>query len=331
MNSLTAQAGNRAAWAKNAALGMAAIACLTPILRFAPKATAYLPALAMIAGAAIGIAWNTPLPKRLRGVSRVLMQGSVVLLGFSIDLGDIVRAGSRGIVFSVISISAVFTLGLLLQRLLKVRPMTGLLISAGTAICGGSAIAAVSTVVDSPAEDVAVSAGTVFLLNAVALLAFPPIGHALGLSQYAFGVWSGIAIHDIASVVGAGAAYGAAALATATTVKLSRVLFLVPILIVAMTAKRRASGPTAAKGSAMPWFAGLFVLASAARSLVPGIALSAEGIKDLASAGFCISLLLTGAALTRSGLKSVGAKPLLMGVLLWAFISCAALIAVHHA
>jgi uncharacterized integral membrane protein (TIGR00698 family) len=314
---------------KQVALAVGGLACLLPVLPTPTNLLAALPAVAMIAGALIGIGWNSPQPASSRRLSRFLMQGSVVLLGFSINLAEIAQAGSRGLVFSLVSISSVFAVGWLLQRAMKIRSMTGLLISAGTAICGGSAIAAVSTVVESPAEDVAVAAGAVFVLNGIALLVFPPIGHALGLSQYAFGVWSGIAIHDIASVVGAGAAYGSVALKVATAVKLSRVLFLAPILVAAMALRRRGvSAGQRTAASPMPWFVGLFLLASAARSFSPTLAAHSTDVKQWASVGFCLSLFLTGTALTRTSLKSVGIKPLLMGFVLWIFIASGSLLAV---
>jgi len=209
---------------------------------------------------------------------------------------------------------------------MNIRPVTSLLVSAGTAICGGSAIAAVSSVVEAPDEDVSVAVATVFLLNAVALLAFPAIGHALHLSQHQFGVWSGIAIHDVASVVGAGAAYGPESLDTATAVKLSRVLYLVPITLIAAYFHRKGGS---AKKVQIPWFIGLFLIASALRSTLPGVAEFAPEIKRVATVGFALSLYLIGSGLTRKTLQAVGAKPLIQGVVLWVFISVAALILVR--
>lgn len=263
-------------------------------------------------------------------MSKVLLQASVVLLGFSMDLSAVLRAGADGLTYGIASISAVFAVGFLVQRILCVRPMTGLLVSTGTAICGGSAIAAISTVVDAPAEDVSVAIGTVFVLNGIALVVFPPLGHALALSPSQFGVWAGIAIHDIASVAGAGVAYGPSpvALDTATAVKLSRVLYLIPItLLVAWLhhRKKHADAGEERKPLPIPWFVGLFLLASALRSTVPLVAQAAPWVKAVAACGFALSLFLIGLGLSRTTLRAVGARPLVMGTILWAFISVATL------
>jgi uncharacterized integral membrane protein (TIGR00698 family) len=243
------------------------------------------------------------------------------------DFAKVVSAGREGLLFGFCSIVAVFALGWILQRALKIRPVTALLVSAGTAICGGSAIAAISSVVDAPDEDVSVAVATVFLLNAVALLAFPAIGHALQLTQHQFGVWSGIAIHDVASVVGAGAAYGPDALETATAVKLSRVLYLVPITLIAATIYQR-SNRSSGKIQ-IPWFIGLFLVASAVRSNLPDAAAFAPEIKKVATIGFALALYLIGSGISRKTLKSVGVRPLILGTSLWLFISVAALILVR--
>ena len=204
----------------------------------------------------------------------------------------------------------------------------------GTAICGGSAIAAVSSVIDAPAEDVSVAVGAVFLLNALALVAFPPLGHALSLSQYQFGVWAGIAIHDIASVAGAGVAYGQQALDTATAVKLSRVLYLVPLTLIIAWFHHRSlgeSGRTGRKAIAIPWFVGLFLVASALRSYVAVVADHAADVKRVAACGFALSLYVIGLGLSRSTLKAVGVRPLVMGAILWVFISVGTLVFVRMA
>ncbi len=217
-------------------LGVLALVCLMPVvgptLGLPPSVIALTAPLALVFGAAAALTVGNPFSAQTKKAGKVLLQASVVLLGFSMDINKVLQAGKSGLVFSLISIAAVFGLGYLLVRWLKVRPVTGLLVSTGTAICGGSAIAAISTVVDAPAEDVSVSVGAVFLLNAIALLIFPPLGHMLQLTQNQFGIWAGIAIHDIASVAGAGVAYGSQALDTATAVKLSRVLYLIPITLI---------------------------------------------------------------------------------------------------
>jgi uncharacterized integral membrane protein (TIGR00698 family) len=306
--------------------------CFAPLLRLPAQFASIVAPAALIAGATLAITLGNPFAAQTKPAAKWLLQASVVLLGFSMDIGKVIHAGKSGLVFSLVSIVSVFALGWILQKVLKVRSVTGLLVSAGTAICGGSAIAAVSSVVDAPEEDVSVAIGAVFLLNAVALLIFPPIGRLLGLSQHQFGVWSGIAIQDIASVVGAGASYGRDALDIATAVKLARVLYLVPItFIAAYVHRRRTAGVIAGERKAMqiPWFVGLFLLTSLARSESPLVANYTDDFKKIASVGFAICLFFIGTALTRSTLKSVGFRPLVLGALLWLFISVASLAAVR--
>ena len=309
-----------------------ALLCLAPLFPLPGDLAALVAPGALLLGAGLALTLGNPFALRTKPVSKTLLQASVVLLGFSMDFAKVAQAGKSGLLFSLVSIVGVFGLGWLLQRTLKIRPVTGLLVSAGTAICGGSAIAAVGSAVDAPEEDMSVAVGTVFLLNALALLVFPPLGHLLGLSQHAFGVWSGIAIHDIASVVGAGASYGREALDEATAVKLSRVLYLVPItLIVAYMHGRRPTEDGSGKPARMqiPWFVGLFILASVLRGFVPVVAAHAGDVKKVASAGFALSLFLIGAALSRATLRKVGVRPLALGAILWVVVSVAALVAVR--
>lgn len=292
--------------------------------------------MALIAGAVLALTIGNPYQAKTKKFSKLLLQACVVLLGFSMDIGKVAKAGESGLLFSLASIAAVFGLGWLLRRSLKIRPVTGLLVSAGTAICGGSAIAAVSSVVDAREEEVSVAVGTIFLLNAVALLIFPMLGHMLGLSQHQFGVWSGIAIHDIASVVGAGTAYGKEALDVATAVKLSRVLYLIPITFIVAWAHHRqqaslsATQPDAPKTKMqIPWFVGLFLLASIVSSNVHAVAAYSGDVKKIAAAGFALCLFLIGTALSRKTLKTVGVRPLLLGGLLWVFVSVVSLAVVR--
>jgi len=303
---------------------IAAVACLVP---FVP------PWAALVAGIVIALTLGNPFPKQSKTISKALLQICVVLLGFSMDLNTVLKAGTEGILFALVSISGVFLLGWALQRSLKLRPVAGLLVSTGTAICGGSAIAAMSTVVDADQEDVSVAVGTVFILNAIALLVFPGIGHALGLTQHQFGTWAGIAIHDVASVVGAGKAYGPQALEIATAVKLSRVLYLIPITLIATWLVKRNSmgkedGP--AKAAPFPWFILGFIAASVIRTYVPGVSSATDSIKMIATAGLALALYLIGSGITRATLKQVGIRPLVQGIVLWIFISVAAFFAVGH-
>ncbi len=308
--------------------GTVAVLCCCPLLRIPEKALAFVAPGALVLGIALALTFGNPFPTESKKVSKILLQVAVVLLGFSMDLQKVFDAGKNGLVFALISISGVYALGWGLQKLLKVRPQTSLLVSTGTAICGGSAIAAMSSVMDSPQEDVSIAVGTVFLLNAVALLIFPPIGHLIGMTDYQFGTWSGIAIHDVSSVVGAATAFGGAAVQTATAVKLSRVLYLVPITLIATSIRKKSDGKDKATTLTIPWFIGLFVLASVASTYVPPIHSLGPYIKLFALSGFALSLFLIGGGISRKTLKAVGVRPLIQGVILWAFISVAALLVV---
>ena len=289
------------------------------------------PWAALLLGVTIALSLGNPFPKESKNISKVLLQVCVVLLGFSMDLKTVLKAGSEGILFALASISCVFLLGWLLQRALGLRPIAGLLVSTGTAICGGSAIAAMSSITNAEQEDVSVAVGTVFILNAIALIIFPPLGHAFGLSQHQFGTWAGIAIHDVASVVGAGKQYGPEALDVGTAVKLSRVLYLIPISLIASWWMARSRKDTAEKkaGSPFPFFILGFVLASLVRTYTPAIADFAPNIKMIASIGLACALYLIGAGITRETLKKVGIRPLIQGVALWLFISIAAFFVVR--
>lgn len=282
---------------------------------------------ALILGILFALTVGNAYPDVAKKISKTGLQTAVVLLGFSVDINKILKAGSTGIVFALVSILAVFGLGWVLQKTLKIRPLTGLLVTTGTAICGGSAIAAMSSVTDAPQEDVSVSVGTVFLLNAVALFIFPPLGHALGLTPDQFGTWAGIAIHDVASVVGAATAFGPESLETASAVKLSRVLYLIPIVLIAaqMVRRTKKDGPK----PPIPWFIGLFILASLISTYVPGMVEVKPYARMLATAGFAMSLFVIGLGISAKTLKAVGVKPLIQGLILWLFISVAALFAVR--
>lgn len=301
-------------------------ACLAPIFFPSEAVRAAAAPLALVLGITVALTLGNPYPALAKKGQKVLLQAAVILLGFSMELPKVVAAGLQGALFGLVSILAVFGLGWLLCRWLNIRPLTSLLVSTGTAICGGSAIAAMSSVTDAPQEDVLVAVGTVFLLNAVGLLIFPPLGHALGLTPSQFGTWAGIAIHDVSSVVGAATAFGGDAVQTATAVKLSRVLYLVPIVLIAALWLRRESG-SAAKG-AIPWFIGGFLIASVVRTTVPELGTYAGTVKAVASTGFAAALFLIGCGISRATLKAVGVRPMVQGAVLWLFISVAALVAV---
>jgi uncharacterized integral membrane protein (TIGR00698 family) len=239
------------------------------------------------------------------------------------NLAKVVEAGRTGIVFTIVTIVGTLLLGYAAGRAMNVSRGTAHLISSGTAICGGSAIAAVGPVIDASDEEMSVSLGTVFILNAIALFAFPVIGHAVQLSQTQFGVWAAIAIHDTSSVVGAASKYGAEALSIATTVKLTRALWIVPLtLVTAFFFKRRNAKVT------IPWFILFFLVASVIRTYVAAPPELWDALVRIARIGLTVTLFLIGAGLSRKSLAAVGARPLLLGVFLWIVISAVSLWAV---
>jgi len=254
-----------------------------------------------------------------------LLKVSVVGLGFGMNVQSAAQAGKEGILFTVASITGTLGLGLLLGRFLKIEKKTSHLISCGTAICGGSAIAAISPLIKAEEKQMSVALGTIFILNSIALFLFPFIGHLLHLSQMQFGLWSAIAIHDTSSVVGAANKYGAEALQVATTVKLARALWIIPVAL--LTTLFFKTGKQKIK---IPYFIGLFILAMMLNTYLPVIHPVSSYIVDLAKTGLTVTLFLIGAGLSRSVLKAVGIKPLIQGVALWIAISVVALYAVMH-
>ena len=286
------------------------------------------PPIALALGLAVAFTFGNPFPGLSGKPTKYLLQASVVLLGFGMNLGAIYLAGRAGILFTIATIFGTLGLGYAVGRLLNVRKKTSTLISSGTAICGGSAIAAVGPAINAEPEEMSVSLGTVFVLNSIALFAFPLIGHAIGLTQGQFGIWSAIAIHDTSSVVGAAQAYGEEALAIATTVKLARALWIAPVALLFAYIYRGESGSKARV--AVPWFIFLFVAAAAIRTYAPAFILPSifESIVDAAKAGMTVTLFLIGASLTPRTLKAVGSAPLLQGVVLWIVISVVSLWAV---
>ena len=289
--------------------------------RVVSSLAAYAPPLALALGLVIALTAGNPYAKKTSKLTKILLQASVVGLGFGMNLQKVVEAGRTGILFTVATIVGTLLLGYLLSRALRINAHTAHLISSGTAICGGSAIAAVGPVIGASDEEMSVSLGTVFILNSVALFLFPIIGAALHLTQKQFGVWSAIAIHDTSSVVGAASAYGKEALQIATTVKLTRALWIVPLTIGTALAFHR-GGKTRVT---IPWFIFLFVVASIIRTYVNG---PWDIIVLIARIGLTLTLFLIGAGLSRRSLAAVGIRPLILGVLLWLAISMAGLWAV---
>jgi uncharacterized integral membrane protein (TIGR00698 family) len=282
---------------------------------------------ALVTGVAFALLAGNPLADETRKASPWVLQASVVGLGASMNLVDVATTGARGFVSTAIGISAALALSALIGKLFKTEATTGVLIGVGTAICGGSAIAAVGPVVRAKPEQMGVALAVVFLLNAVALFVFPPLGHAIGLSQDQFGLWAALAIHDTSSVVAAGAEYGARALELATTVKLARALWIVPLTFVA--ARLWAPQDGASTGTAKrPWFILGFVIAAAIFTFVPGLKDAGAMVAMLARRGLVLALFLIGAGITRAALAQVGARAFAHGILLWLCVGAGSLAAI---
>jgi len=281
--------------------------------------------MALLMGFLYACFLGNPFIKHNHIATKWLLKISVVGLGFGMNIGHAFEAGKQGFELTVISIFSILLLGLLLGKFLKINPRTTHLISSGTAICGGSAIAAVAPVVEASEKDMSVSLGTIFALNSIALILFPIIGHSLHLSQHQFGLWSAIAIQDTSSVVGAASAYGKEALNLAITVKLARALWIVPVAVVSTFVFKSKSNRIP-----IPWFIGLFILAMTANSFFTIPPLLTGGITELSKALLVLTLFLIGSGLSFSKLKAVGWKPLVLGVLLWAFISIVSLYIIMH-
>jgi uncharacterized integral membrane protein (TIGR00698 family) len=254
------------------------------------------------------------------------LQACVVGLGFGMDLNAVIEAGKTGFLFTVATIAGTLALGYVVGRSMGITKSIRHLISSGTAICGGSAIAAVGSAMKADAREMSVALGTVFVLNAIALFLFPLLGHALSMSQEQFGIWSAIAIHDTSSVVGAASRYGLTALGIATTVKLARALWIIPLaLVTAVMFHTKGAKIT------IPWFIFLFVLASVARTYLEPVRLISGDLVDVAKIGLTLTLFLIGAGLSKQALREVGAKPLVFGVILWvaiSVVSCAVVLGV---
>jgi uncharacterized integral membrane protein (TIGR00698 family) len=278
------------------------------------------PAVALAGGIAFGFTVEHPFRLESHSLAKLLLQASVVALGFGMNLKQVVHAGRSGFFYTAISITAAMSLGLLFGALLKVAGKASFLISAGTAICGGSAIAAISPITGADEHEISVSMGTVFLLNSVALLIFPAIGHALHLSQNQFGLWSALAIHDTSSVVGAAAKYGNQALVIGTTVKLARALWIVPVSLFAAAYMARSGSDSRTKVK-IPWFIFLFCLAAAASTYVPRFAAQYGVLSHLGKAGLTATLFLIGTSLSKDTLRQVGVRPFLQGVTLWIIVA----------
>ncbi|MCQ2607705.1 MAG: putative sulfate exporter family transporter [Bacteroidales bacterium] len=284
------------------------------------------PAIALFSGILLAITIGNPFPIFSKKVSKILLQVAVVGLGFNMNLFESLAAGKDGMIFTVVSVIGVMFLGVGLGKLMNVRQKNAYLISAGTAICGGSAIAAVAPVIDADEHDTSIALATIFALNAIALFIFPEIGHLLDMNQVQFGTWAAIAIHDTSSVVGAGAAYGDEALKVATTIKLTRALWIIPLALVS-TVIFHAKG----KKVSIPWFILLFVLAMVVNTYLPLPESITSTIVVVSKKILGLTLFLIGGGLSIATIKTMGAKPLVLGVVLWFVISVSTLGVIYFA
>jgi uncharacterized integral membrane protein (TIGR00698 family) len=279
------------------------------------------PTLALALGVGFGMLLPHPYAPQTRAVAKTLLQLSVVGLGFAMDLHQVLAAGRSGFFYTLASISFALLAGMLLGRVLEVPRRLAYLISVGTAICGGSAIAAVGPSAGADDEEMTASIGTVFILNAVGLLVFPLLGHALGLSERQFGEWAALAIHDTSSVVGAAEKYGPTALTVATTVKLARALWIVPVTFLTARVHARSAGTTSKKSIPWPWFILFFLGAAVLNTYVTPLAPVYPWLARAGRTGLALTLFLIGTGVSRATLRRVGVRPLLHGVVLWIVVA----------
>jgi uncharacterized integral membrane protein (TIGR00698 family) len=277
------------------------------------------PPIALTVGIIFGLSVPHPLPADSKDLSRFLLQASVVALGFGMNLSEVIKVGQSGFLYTAIGISFALAVGLFLGKMLQVREKSSFLITAGTAICGGSAIAAVGPILHADEQEMAVALGTIFILNSVALLIFPPIGHALRMTQPQFGLWAALAIHDTSSVVGASSKYGPAALVVGTTVKLARALWIVPLALVTAAVKR---SRTRVK---LPWFILFFCLAAVINTYIPGSHAFSQLLFTLGRYGLTATLFLIGTSISLRAIREVGWRPLVQGIVLWVIVAVTSL------
>lgn len=288
---------------------------------------AITPAMALFLGLLFAFVFECPYPRFNKKMSKYLLQASVVGLGFGMNVTESLRSGAEGMTFTVVSVVGVMVIGIIVGRWLLINRKTSYLISSGTAICGGSAIAAVGPVLKANENEMAVSLGVIFVLNAIALFIFPPIGHIFDMSQTQFGTWAAIAIHDTSSVVGAGEAYGPEALKIATLIKLTRALWIIPLALVTMWLFRD-KGQGSHKIS-IPWFIFLFIIAMLINTYCGFNQEASKWLVYLAKKGMVLTLFLIGASLSLKTIKSVGFKPFVLALVLWVVIGVSSFVVVE--
>lgn len=291
-----------------------ALCCFLPVVT-AP--------MALAAGLLFALLLGQPFPSFNKKASKYLLQAAVVGLGFGMNLHASLASGRDGMVFTIVTVSGTLLIGWLLGRALKMDTKTSYLIGAGTAICGGSAIAAVGPVIKADDTQLSVAMGIVFLLNAVALFLFPLLGRAFGMSQHAFGTWAAIAIHDTSSVVGAASTYGQEALTVATTIKLTRALWIIPLALISALFFNQGAGKVY-----VPWFFLLFVGALLLNTYARLPESLTSGIVSISKRLLTVTLFFIGASLSRHVLRSVGLKAIVLGVLVWLAIGCTSLLVI---
>ncbi len=290
------------------------------------SATPYITApIALVLGFIFANTLGHPFPKLSGKATSLLLKGSVVGLGFGMNVHSAIEVGKDGIMLTAATISTVLILGYFVGGALKMPRKLSHLTASGTAICGGSAIAAVAPAVGATQGETSLALGVIFLLNSVALLIFPPLGHLLGLTDHEFGMWCAMAIHDTSSVVGAASAYSEEALQIATTVKLARALWIIPVSILSAYLFR-----TKDSKISIPWFILYFVLAMVANSYIPNIEVIGAPIYSLSKELLVVTLFLIGSSLSLKSMREVGVKPLMLGVMLWIVVSILSLCAIHY-
>ncbi|WP_353184638.1 putative sulfate exporter family transporter [Parapedobacter lycopersici] len=293
---------------------LAVVCCLSPLIS---------PPVALLMGLVIAQFIGHPYLHLNHRATHILLQISVVGLGFGMNASNALKAGEDGFLFTIASIIGTLVIGYFMGKILRIDRKSAYLIAVGTAICGGSAIAAVSPVMKAEEKQISIALGTIFILNSLALFIFPFIGNSLNLSQAQFGLWSAIAIHDTSSVIGAAGKYGTQSLEVATTVKLARALWIIPVALLSAFLFKNSS-----RKVKIPWFIGLFILAMIANTYIPFVRDFSHYLTGIAKAGLTLTLFLIGCGLNRKLLLRVGFRPLIQGVVLWGIISAAALWAV---